>query len=258
MSDMPDSTLLKILLLTLLLSLLALAFEIGFRLGRRAGPNPIDPGGTQLGAIQGAILGLLGLLLAFSFSGAASRFIERQDLILQESNAIGTAYLRADLLDEPYASQVRRALAEYVRDRIQATRAFDKGVSPETAARVSDLHNRLWSAARDGSRAKPETQRVVLDPVNQVIDLHSTRVAAAQKHLPGLVLTLLVLSSLLAMSVIGYGCGPANRRNLPMTASLALLIAAALWTTVDLDYPRAGFIRLNDAPLEQLNLQPTP
>jgi hypothetical protein len=96
---------------------------------------------------------------------------------------------------------------------------------------------------------------VVLPPVNDVIDLHSTRVAAGKRHVPMLVMVLLVACSMLAIGVIGYGCGMTGHRHQVMTGSLVLLIGATLWTTIDLDYPRAGIIQLNDGPLRDLKLE---
>lgn len=237
---------------------LLVAVEAGYRVGRRrAAGGDGAPGGAQVGAIQGAMLGLLGLLLGFSFAGAASRFIDRQDLIVQEANAIGTAFLRADVIPEPQASDVRQVLAEYVAYRLEVSARLAEGLPPNFDAEVAAHHARLWRAAADGVLARPEMSEVVLEPVNEVIDLHSTRMAAGRKHLPTVVLGLLVACSLLSMAVIGYGCGIGGGTRWPwLNASLAILIAAALWTTIDLDHPRAGLIRLSDLPLEQLDLRP--
>lgn len=231
---------------------LLFALELGFQLGRRAVKHREAPSGGQVGAIQGAALGLLGLLLGFSFAGAASRFLERQDLIVEEANAIGTAYLRADMLDEPHASNLRGALEKYLRHRVEVSARLREGLAEDDRAMIGALHAAIWKAAAGGVNAKAAAMLAVLDPVNEVIDLHSVRVAAGRKHLPLLVLVLVIGCSLLGMGVIGYGCGMAGRRTLPMTGSLALLIAAALWTTIDLDHPRAGLIRLSDAPLAEL------
>jgi hypothetical protein len=92
----------------------------------------------------------------------------------------------------------------------------------------------------------------VLDPVNDLIDLHSTRVATGKKHLPGVVLGLLIACSVLAIAVIGYSSGLGGRRRVPLTASLTILVAASLWITIDLDHPRAGLLRLSDAPLQAI------
>src|SRR5688572_3645576 len=172
---------------------LFVAVEAGYAIGRRrAAAGRELPGGAQVGAIQGAMLGLLGLLLGFSFAGAASRFIDRQDLIVQEANAIGTAYLRADVIPEPNASEVRHVLADYVAHRLEASKHLAEGLPPNFEAEVAAFHARLWHAAKEGVLARPEMAVAVLDPVNEVIDLHSTRLAAGRKHLPKVVLGLLV------------------------------------------------------------------
>lgn len=231
---------------------LVLSVDAGFRVGRRSVRTREAPTTAQLGAIQGATLGLLGLFLGFSFAGASGRFMERQDLIVAEANAIGTAYLRADLLDDAHASELRASLAEYVAHRLEVSRRLALGVTREDAARIEDCHVRMWAAARDGAKERPAMTMAILPPVNEVIDLHSTRLAAGKKHLPALVLGLLMVCSALSMGVIGYGCGATGRRNFAMTTSLAVVIATALWTTIDLDSPRAGLIRLSDAPLAAL------
>lgn len=236
-----------------LLALLLVALETGFRYGRRAARLHDTAPSAQVGAVQGAILGLLGLLLGFSFAAAGGRFLERQDLIVAEANAVGTAWLRADLIDEPVRSELRAALRDYVQHRITAHSRFHGQMLDADQAEVERLHARIWSSAVAGVTARPAAMLAVLNPVNEVIDLHSTRIYAAQKHLPTPVLALLIASSVLALGVIGYGCGVAGRRSAPMTIPLAIVIGVALWVTIDLDYPRRGLLQLSDAPLEALH-----
>ncbi len=236
-----------------LLALLSLALELGFRSGRRASAKEPDARAAgQVGAIQGAVLGLLGLLLAFSFSAAGARFLERQDLIVQEANAIGTATLRADLLEAPHASALRAALRRYTEHRIAVAGHLRTGLEPDDVAEVDRLQADIWRAATAGIAPRPEAILGVLPPVNDVLDLHSLRLAAGRKHLPLLVLGLLIACSGLAMAVIGFGCGLGGRRRAPLTVSLTLLIGATLWITIDLDHPRAGLLQLSDAPLRAL------
>jgi hypothetical protein len=235
-----------------LLALLLVALEGGFRAGCRAVREGDTAASGQVGAVQGAVLGLLGLLLAFSFAAAGARFLERQDLIVAEANAIGTSFLRADLLDEPERSQLRAALERYTQHRLELSARLARGLQPSDLAEIGRLHAGIWSAAVAGVRARPAAMVSVLPPVNEVIDLHSIRLAAGRKHLPSLVLGMLIASSALAVAVIGYGCGLAGRRRAPMTVSLALLIGAGLWITIDLDHPRGGLMRLSDAPLQAL------
>lgn len=248
----------QILVALSLLFGMILAVELGFRFGKHRKPRSAASAGMETGAIQGAMLGLLGLLLGFSFSGAAGRYMERQDLITREANAIGTAYLRAGLLDEPQRTALRSELATYVQERLEALKVIQYGMTDELIASVNAAHARIWSAAEEGVLAKPAVTVAVLGPVNDVIDMHALRVAAGFRHLPGLVLALLVSCSLLALAVVGFALGFAGRRNPTMTTVLALLVAAALWTTIDLDHSRIGFVRVSDAALEQLNLRDLP
>jgi hypothetical protein len=234
-----------------LLLALVLALELGFRAGREHGAQS-EAGGGQVGAIQGAVLGLLGLLLAFSFAAAGSRFLERQDLIVDEANAIGTAYLRADLLDAVHGGELREALKRYTEQRLAISRDMRTRLTAAALAEVDRLHERIWNAAVAGVAERPAAMLGVLPPVNEVIDLHSTRLAAGRKHLPALVLVLLIASSLLSVAVMGYGCGLGGERRAPLTVALTLLIATSLWITIDLDHPRGGLIQLSDAPLQSL------
>jgi hypothetical protein len=229
-------------------ALLLLGLEVGFRLGlrarRRGNPMP------QLGPIQGAALGLLGLLLGFSFSGAATRFIERQDIIVREANAIGTAYLRADLLGEPHRTRLREELRGYAIDRLELFKTVDPVAEAELQDRLGARHQRIWTAGLDGVRADPAMTIVVVPPLNETFDLLGVRNASTQRHLPRAVLALLVACSMLSVGLIAYGCGRDGKRQLVGSGSLVLLIAAALWLTIDLDYPRLGSITMRDDALE--------
>jgi len=249
---------LELLIPVALLVLLLLAQESGFRCGRAATARGSGPAAGQIGALQGALLGLLALLLGFSFAGATSRFIERQDLIVTEANAIGTAYLRADVLDEPHRGALRASLKNYTERRVEASKLIRTGLPPDALAQIAIMHDTIWAAAIAGVNAKPGVTMAVLPPVNEVIDLHTLRVAARQKHIPAMVVGMLVACSLLAMAVMGYGVGMAGRRHPALHASLALLLCTALWTTIDLDYARIGILQLNDAPLEALHFDDAP
>jgi len=238
-----------------LLAVMLLALEVGYRAGRRAGRDEAAGVGGQVGAIQGAVLGLLGLLLAFSFAAAGSRFLERQELIAQEANALGTSSMRANLLDEPQRSDLLEALSAYAAHRLQATASLRHGLDPAVSAEVERLHDRIWRAASQGVARRPEYALAVLNPVNEVVDLHSLRAYAGLKRLPALVLGLLIACSLVAVAVIGYGCGMDGLRRRFLTWSLVLLISSALWITIDLDQPRRGLLQLDDSPLRALKFE---
>ncbi|MFO0830019.1 MAG: hypothetical protein U0572_17895 [Phycisphaerales bacterium] len=242
----------ELLIAVALFALLGGAFEVGFRAARRRVADGEKRAVPEIGAIQGAILGLLGLLLAFCFSAASARFLDRQDWISREANAIGTAALRAELLPAPHGARLHDTLRRYTEHRLDAARRIVQGIDPADADEIAGLHAEIWSAALDGVNARPDAMVPVLNSVNEVIDIHAMRVAAGRKHVPWLVMGLLIACSALAMGVTGYGCGVTGKRRAPMTLSLAALIGAALWITLDLDHPRAGLLQLSDAPLREL------
>ncbi len=225
--------------------------ELSFRWGLQHRPSLAGEHG-QLGTIQGAILGLLALLLGFAFAGAAARFVERQDVIVSEANAIGTAHLRADLLPAPQDQQLRDVLQRYTDVRIELFEDNRLRHTSEILAETSRLHTEMWEIAVRGVTERPAVGVTVLPPVNEVIDLHATRLAAMRRHLPFAIMALLVACALIAIATVGYGCGLAGQRTFRLTTSLGLLIATVLWITLDLDYPRRGLIRIDQQPILEL------
>lgn len=224
------------------------SFEAGFRIGRGAAARGRVPGSLQMGSIQGAVLGLLGLLLGFSFAGASARFMERQDLIIRDAGAIGTAWQRAELLGEPACGTLRHELSTGVRLRLDFPR---EGVAGQRRVldEIDACNGRMWQAVVDGIEVRPASMMAVIGPFTEVMDMKAKRVGAGLKRLPALVMGILVSCSAIAMAVIGYGSGLAGNRMLPMTVSLTLLVGASLWATIDMDHPRDGLIRLDDGPI---------
>ena len=131
-------------------------------------------------------------------------------------------------------------------------RAPRTSIRPEDLLAVEEAHQRIWGAACAGVRAKPTATVVIVPVVNEVIDLHSARIAASRKHLPGLVLALLGTCSVFTLGVMGYSSAFGHQRNNPLMAATAVLVGSLLWTTVDLDLPRIGLIRVSDAALVDL------
>lgn len=222
-------------------------FLLGQRARRRRNEHP-----DQLAAIQGAMLGLLALLLGFSFALAAGRFSDRVELITQEANAIGTAWLRADLLGNQPRAEVRDLLRQYTRQRIDSYEARTDAEWKAAITSSESLQQRFWSIVVEACRATPELSVVLLPAFNEMFDLESTRVAASRRHLPGMLLALLLASSAVSVAAVGYGCGVAGKRNVVLTTSLSFLIAGVLWSIIDMDHPRRGLIRAGQQPLLDL------
>jgi hypothetical protein len=227
------------------------AHAVGDLLGRRRRASGLDA--AELGTVQGGLLGLLGLLLALSFASAASRFADRQELILQESNAIGTAYLRADLLPAPHADALRAALKAYVTARVAFYDAGADGDAVRAAiSRAETLHQAMWSAGVAGVREIPTTTPVVLPALNDVIDLHAARVEALRRHLPSAVVLLLLLTAMLVAASIGFSTGLTGVRRPWANFAFVAVTAGVLALTLDLDFPRVGIVQVGQLPMLEL------
>ena len=233
-----------------LFAALLIAQEVGRRLGIRRRQR--DPGSAAgFGATEGAIFALMGLLVAFTFSGAASRIEKRRDLIVEEANAIGTAYLRLDLLPAAAQPAMRDDFRKYVDSRLAVYRAI-----PDLAAvraRLADsaaIQSRIWSEAVAAvGPSGNDTTSLVLSSINDMIDITTTRTVAAQTHPPGVIVGLLILLVLAGALLAGYGSAGSPRSWLH-TIGFAILMTASIYLILDLEFPRMGFVRMD--ALDQL------
>jgi hypothetical protein len=240
-----------------LLVLLLLAVEAGVRAGARARARARRKEGetADFGPIQGAVLGLLGLLLAFTYSLAASRQDARRELVVQEANAIGTAYLRAGLLPEPRRGELRAILRQYVDSRIVPDEVVRDPVKMAEAVRRSEqILQTLWPAGSRNIEGQPPTvlDSLMFQALNEVIDLHTERLAAYEYRIPQIILWLLFVVATMAMAMTGFSSGLSGRRSLFFTSTLAVLVAAVIMVILDLDHPRRGLIRVSQRSMIQL------
>jgi hypothetical protein len=223
------------------------AAEAGVRMGRIRAAK--DPEGSQVGAsvIGGAVLSLLGLILAFTFSAAASRLETRRQLIVQETNAIGTAYLRIDLLPANDQSAVRHLFRQYLDARLAVYDKIDDPSGFEAAWKYSaKLQTDIWSHAEAGTHG--QTAAIpVLNAVNEMIDVTTARKVALRTHTPELIIYLMFGLAVLSAMTAGYGMTAAKKRNWPMTVIFSLAISMTVYVVLDLDNPNSGLIRLTPA-----------
>ena len=219
--------------------------ELGRRIGRRS--HAIDPAaaGAGLGTIESAVLALLGLLIAFTFSGANSRLETRRNLIVQEANAIGTAWLRLDLLP----AETRIALQGDFRRYVEARLAVTRHESPETAAAWEPLQAEIWTRAVEASRSRElePAARLLLPALNDMFDVANARSLAMHTHAPTVVFVMLVALALVCALLAGYGMAANQQRSwlhiLCFTGTL-LLVVYVIW---DVEFPRDGLIRVDKA-----------
>lgn len=235
------------------------ASRVGLALGRRADrldvrDAPRSPTHPKFGVIESAMLALLGLMIGFSFSSAMDRYARRQDLLVQEANAIGTAFLRADLVPEPQRQTLRAAWRQYADVRLELFRTLSPDQAPALMARLRELQSTIWSTAVEGVRTTqmPDLNSPVLDPINNAIDLLEQRSISIERHIPLLVLVVLCASAMGSVGAVYFGLGDADRRVRGYAAVLTTLIGASLWMTFDMDHPRVGLIRASGTPLINL------
>lgn len=219
--------------------------EIGFRLGSmvRTADEPFD---RQVGLVRASTAALVAFLVGFAFSGAASRFIDRMDIIVKEANALGTAYLRADTLADPQRSELKAALKEYTADRVQLLSGERRERIAPLLAKVGGLHERMWRAAFKGTQENATLALLVMPPVNEVIDLHAVHLAMARRHLPLPIMAVLLGTAAIGIGLIGFGNGRLGRRFTLLDSVYGVVLAVALWMTIDLDYPALGIIQLSN------------
>lgn len=235
----------------LIIAMIAGAFaaeELGYRLGRLSGPRD-EVFTKQLGLISSATFALVAFLIGFGFSGAATRYVDGLDLVVKEANALGTAYLRADAMQQPMRGELKEALRGYAADRLELLRSRDADTTARLLAKVGPQQNRLWEIALRGTADNPPLMNFVLPPLNEVIDLHTTHLSAARRHIPNAILAALVASAVISLALVSFGNGMVGRRFPILNSVYGLTLVIALWMTIDLDHLRRGAIQVNVQPL---------
>jgi hypothetical protein len=228
------------------------ALLVALEVGRRIGLRHKRMGETEIhgfNAIDGAIYGLMGLMIAFTFSGAASRFDARRDLIIRETTAIGTAYLRIDLMPAAAQPQLRADFKSYLDARLAfySHLPTDLNLAKQDVARYTALQDAIWSEAVAGSTTgiEPASRSLVLSSLNEMIDITAVRALALETHPPIVIYYLLVLLVLVSSLLAGYEMAARSSRSWLHLVIYSVVMAAVLYVTVDLEHPRSGLIRVD-------------
>lgn len=220
----------------LLFPAMIVLLEVGRRMRKRHGPT------ESSSAIEGAIFGLFGLLLAFTFSGAISRYDNHRLLLTQEINDIGTTYLRLDLLPAQAQPELRKMFRDYTTSRLGL---FDSP-GAEISADSARLQREIWRrsiVAASGQGASPDAVKLLLPAINDMIDITSTRQNAFHMHPPPVVYWLLFAFSCGSALMAGYSMkiGP---RDWVYLIALSAAVTLTVYTILDVEYPRLGLIHL--------------
>jgi len=229
------------------------AIEVGFRFGSaRARAQEHEPP-APVGAVVGATLGLLAFMIAFTFNSTWSRFEARKSLLLDEVNAISTAYLRADLLPESQRDATRRLLREYVdlRANVASLVRQPDGLQ-QIIVRSEQIQNELWRQVR-AAAATSQAPPVFVNTLNTVFELHTKRVLfAARYRIPTVIWSTLCIASFLAMVGVGFNFGLHARRSVVANVVIAIMFSVMLAMIADLDRPLTGLLNVSQEPMIEL------
>lgn len=242
--------LLGILLAAALFAAILLLIEIGRRIGVRRLREEGETATKGFNAVVGAIFGLLGLILAFSFSGALGRFDGRRHLVVEEANHVGTAWLRVDLLPASAQPAMRDLFRRYLDSRIQVYQKLPDLDAARTelansAALQRDIWNLAVSSLRDtGPSAAP---MLLLPALNAMFDITTTRAEATRVHPPWIIFVMLGALSLACSLFAGYDMASRPRLNLLHSTAFAIVLSVTVYVIVDLEFPRLGLIRMTDS-----------
>jgi hypothetical protein len=226
-----------------------ISLEVGRRRGMRRLKEEGDEAFSGSGAIESAVFGLLGLLIAFTFFGAAERFDRRRELIVEETNFIGTAYLRIGLLP----ADLQPAMREYFRRYLDARLAFYKKL-PDLAAATeelelsTELQGQIWRQSLSASQTpgSADASRLLLPALNEMFDITTTRTMAMQMHPPTIVFVMLFGLAFASALIAGYGMARSKSRKWLHVIVFCAVLAAAVYVILDLEFPRLGLIRVDD------------
>jgi hypothetical protein len=244
--DLNDYRLLTIFLASLVIMLGA--SEIGRLLGVRA----TGRGGDDVSTLEGAILGLLALMIGFTFAMALSRFEARREAVVNEANAIGTTALRARLLPAPHRAEVMKLLREYAQIRLDITQRAASAIELNAGiARSNEIQEALWQhvtalAAIDSGMVPTG---LFIQTLNEMIDNQGKRLAALRARVPSIVIVALYTMAIVASAFAGYANGLMARRVRPPVYVMGVVVSAVILLIQDLDRPNTGFFKVSQQPM---------
>ncbi|MGV8961386.1 MAG: hypothetical protein ACOH1V_13560 [Stenotrophomonas sp.] len=229
--------------------LLVIAREIGAFIRRKMEQRDPDMDESDTFALS-AVLGLLALLIGFTFSLALQRYDARRELVIAEANALGTTWLRADLLDAGPRQQLRTVLRRYVDNRVVFGAAKDDAEELRVYRQTEQLQGELWSTVTEITAPFRTTAlaSLLITTTNDSIDLAARRMATRQAHIPVRIMRILILYAVMTAGMVGYQ----QRRQRQSSMLMFVLITLAVMLVIDLDRPTAGWINVPQTPMLDL------
>ena len=246
--------------LAVFLVVIALLFgsaELGFRMGLRLHKANDTTRKGQIGGVQAAVLGLLGLLLGFTLAMAVQRYDTRRRLVVQEANAIGSTYLRASLLPDAHQTAVKDLLRRYLDLRLKYwPQVDDPAKFAEGKRLLAEIEGELWKHATEASReASNDITATFIESLNRLIDTDAERNAAIRGGIPSGVWLLVVMVAAFGCVTTSYRAGSEGARSKLVSVFLPLLITVVIILIFDISHSRVGLIKVDQESL--LDLQQT-
>ena len=236
--------------------------ELGYQLGKNLHSKQDKEATSSLGPMVGGLLGMLAFVLAFTFSMTAAHHSARKQNVLDEANAIGTAYLRADLLNTQHRNKLKALLREYVDIRIKAVEDIrTKGIAGTNIGAVLKksvaLHNLLWAEASSAAiKANSLNTALMIASLNNVIEMHEKRVTAGLRNRIPISVWIAVLGiCILTMITLGTQLGFSGKRRLVAVIPLSMAFSALLVLAVDLNRPEKGLITVGQQAMTNLQIK---
>jgi hypothetical protein len=226
-----------------------LFLSIGRWIGARGIARFGAAGHPNVSSLEAAVFALMGLLIAFTFSGALTRFDQRRAQAVDEANAIGTAWLRIDLLPASAQPKLREAFRGYVDARIATYRKLpDLHAVQGEIARSHQLQSEIWAQAVAALRlpgVNTGTEVLVTGAINQMFDISTVRLVATQIHPPSVVYAMLIGLALAAALLAGYQSAAEKTRDWMHQVGFAAIVALTVYVILDIEFPRMGLVRLD-------------
>jgi len=233
-------------------ALMLLAIELGIRVGRYRMRLLDMKTPKDIALLVGATLTLLAFVLVFQVGTADQRYDNRRRLVVVDANAIGTAFLRAGYLEEPYRTDSRELYREYTDLRLAA--ADEEVTLEEVGVRSGEIQAALWAQAEELARANPESEMVsiYIQALNHMTDVHTERAVAVNARLPYGSLVWVFVLAFLTMGIIGYHSGLNGEHNLIAFLGLVMVFAAVITLIIDVDRPQEGLFQVSQQAMIDL------
>ncbi|OKL38827.1 bestrophin-like domain [Pontibacter flavimaris] len=249
----------SILIVAILFVLILVAEEGGYRLGKyHQGKTDVDVK-AHTNTIQAGMLGLLALILGFTFNMSLQRYNGRSEAVIQEANAISTALMHTRLLPQPFDSLTHRQLQQYVDLRLALSNTDYANVTEQKALtkETKNLQREIWMNAVNAARLdpRPVTTGYFLSALNTMISAYGERNARLQLHVPEVILFMLFIVFIASGALMGYASGLGRKRTFIPSAMMSFLISLVVFIIIDLDRPNRGIIKVNQESMRQLKTE---